>query len=80
MGRTGSCLDNAVAESWFASLKVELCDRKHYATRAEARADIFAWISYYNNRRLHSSRGYMAPVEWEQHHRLTDPLASTLAA
>ena len=37
MGRTGSCLDNAVAEAWFASLKVELVDRAHYRTRAEAR-------------------------------------------
>ena len=43
MGRTGSCLDNAVAESWFATLKVELVDRCHYRTRAEARASIFRW-------------------------------------
>jgi putative transposase len=42
MSRTGSCLDNAVAESWFASLKVELVDRHHWRTRAEARAAIFA--------------------------------------
>src|SRR5512132_2502792 len=42
MGRTGSCLDNAVAESWFASLKVELVGRAHYRTRDEARAAIFA--------------------------------------
>jgi putative transposase len=41
MGRTGSCLDNAVAESFFATLKVELVDRHHYRTRAEARASIF---------------------------------------
>jgi putative transposase len=51
MGRTGSCLDNAVAESFFATLKVELCDRAHYATRAEARQAIFRWISWYNHRR-----------------------------
>ena len=54
MGRTGSCLDNAVAESWFASLKVELVHRAHYRTRAEARAAIFAWIAWYNRCRLHS--------------------------
>jgi putative transposase len=42
MGRSGSCLDNAVAQSWFASLKVELVDRQHDRTRAEARASIFA--------------------------------------
>jgi putative transposase len=45
MSRTGSCLDNAVAESWFASLKVELVDRAHRPTRADARAAIFAWIA-----------------------------------
>jgi transposase InsO family protein len=43
MSRTGSCLDNAVAESWFASLKVELVHRAHYRTRAEARTAIFGW-------------------------------------
>jgi putative transposase len=57
MSRTGSCLDNAVAESWFASLKVELVDRRHWRTRAEARASIFAWIHYYNRQRLHSTNG-----------------------
>jgi transposase InsO family protein len=51
MSRTGSCLDNAVAESWFATLKVELVDRAHYRTRAEACAAIFTWIAWYNRRR-----------------------------
>ena len=46
MGRTGSCLDNAVAEAWFASLKVELVDRCHYRTRAEARTAIFRWVAW----------------------------------
>jgi putative transposase len=46
MGRTGSCLDNAVAESWFTTLKVELVDRCHYRTRAEARASTFRWIAW----------------------------------
>ena len=54
MGRTGSCLDCAVAESFFATLKVELVDRCHYRTRAQARASIFRWIAWYNVRRLHS--------------------------
>lgn len=83
MGRTGSCLDNAVAESFFASLKVELCDRTRYATRAQARADVFGWLAYYNHRRLHSSRGFMPPVEWEHRHRIEhqyDPIESTQAA
>jgi transposase InsO family protein len=45
MGRTGSCLDNAAAESFFATLKVELVSRRRYRTRAEARASIFGWIA-----------------------------------
>jgi len=65
-GRTGSCLDNAVAESFFASLKVELVDRTDYATKAEARRAIFAWIARYNNRRLHSTCGMLPPVVYEQ--------------
>ena len=80
MGRAGSCLDNAVAESWFASLKVELIDRFRYRTRAEARAAIFAWIHHYNRRRLHSTIGYLPPVEWERRYALAHPLPSTAAA
>jgi transposase InsO family protein len=80
MSRTGSCLDNAVAESWFASLKVELVHRAHYRTRAEARTAIFAWIAWYNRFRLHSTRGYLPPIEWEQHHATISPLPSTVAA
>jgi transposase InsO family protein len=80
MGRTGSCLDNAVAESLFATLKVELVSRRRYRTRAEARASIFAWIAWYNRRRLHSTTGYLPPVEWEQHHATFNPRPSTMAA
>ena len=79
MGRTGSCLDNAVAESFFATLKVELVDRCHYRTRAQARASIFRWIAWYNLRRLHSTNDYLPPLEWEQH-RHRHPLPSPLAA
>jgi putative transposase len=80
MSRTGSCLDNAVAESFFASLKVELVDRAHYRTRAEARAAIFRWIAWYNQCRLHSTNDYLAPIEWEQQHATINPLPSTTAA
>jgi putative transposase len=80
MGRTGSCLDNAVAESFFATLKVELVDRCHYRTRAQARASIFRWIAWYNVRRLHSTNNYLPPLEWERRHRHDHPLAPTLAA
>jgi putative transposase len=79
MSRTGSCLDNAAAESWFASLKVELVDRAHYRTRAEAHAAIFAWIAWYNRFRLHSARGYLPPIGWEHQHAIS-PLPSTMAA
>jgi putative transposase len=75
-----TCLDNAVAESFFASLKVELVDRAHYRTRAEARAAVFAWVNWYNRFRLHSTNGYLSPIEWEQQHPTTSPLPSTMAA
>ena len=80
-GRTGSCLDNAVAEAFFASLKAEL-GRRHFATRAEARRAIFAWINYYNYSRLHSACGYRPPVEYELTlpHPPGETLGSPLAA
>jgi putative transposase len=80
MGRTGSCLDNAVAEAWFASLKVELVDRAHYRTCAEARAAIFRWIAWYNRFRLHSTNDYLPPIEWEYQHAIMSPLLSITAA
>jgi putative transposase len=80
MSRTGSCLDNAVAESWFASLKVELVGRARYRTRAEARAAVFSWIAWYNRFRLHSTRDYLPPIEWEQQHAMISPPPSTTAA
>ena len=80
MSRTGAWLDNAVAESWFASLKVELVDRAHYRTRTQARTAIFAWIAWYNQRRLHSANDYLPPLAWEQRHRHDHSLPSTLAA
>ena len=76
MSRTGSWLDNAVAESFFATLKVELVDRRRFRTRAEARTAIFAWIAWHNQHRLHSHNDYLAPLEWEQRH----PITSTMAA
>jgi putative transposase len=79
-GRTGSCLDNAVAESFFASLKVELVNRYRFATRAQARQAIFAWIVRYNRQRLHSTLGFVPPIEWEEQLGHTRPLPSTMAA
>jgi putative transposase len=79
ISRTGSCLDNAVAESWFASLEVELVHRAHYRTPAEARAAIFAWIAWCNRFRLHSANDYLPPIVWEYQHAIIPP-SSTMAA
>lgn len=67
MSRKGNCYDNAVSESFFATLKGELVDHECYATRQEARTSIFEYIeSFYNRERLHSTLDYMTPVEFEQ--------------
>lgn len=71
VGRTGVCWDNAVAESFWSSLKREVVHRYRFATRADARRAIFAWINRYNHHRLHSSLGYLPPIEWEQLYRHT---------
>jgi len=64
MGRTGICYDNAMAESFFAALKNELCNRTAYPTRAAAMRDIARFIeTRYNPRRLHSALGYRPPNE-----------------
>jgi putative transposase len=69
VGRTGVCWDNAVAESFWSSLKREVVHRYRFATRADARRAIFVWINRYNHHRLHSSLGYLPPIEWEQLYR-----------
>ena len=67
MSRKGDCWDNAVAESFFHTLKVELVHRKRYKTREEAMRDIFEYIeSYYNRKRKHSTLGYLSPAEYEK--------------
>lgn len=68
MGTVGDSYDNAMAESFFASLKRELVDDEHFATRAEARAAVFEWLIWYNTDRLHSALEYRPPLEYEQHH------------
>ena len=63
VGRTGSCHDNAVAESWFSMLKNEMYHRTKFATRARARFAVMQYIEvFYNRRRLHSSLGYQTPA------------------
>ena len=67
MSRRGNPYDNAVAESFFRTLKVELIYRRRFRTRAEAKAAIVEYIElFYNRRRLHSSLGYLSPVEYEE--------------
>lgn len=64
VGRTGICFDNAMAESFNATLKKELIHRTTYTTREEAIKDITHWIEIrYNTRRLHSALGYRTPRE-----------------
>jgi putative transposase len=66
MSRKGECLDNAVAESFFGSLKNELVHHEDYRTRAEARQSIFEYIEmFYNRYRRHATLNYMTPVEFE---------------
>jgi transposase InsO family protein len=66
MSRKGDCWDNAVAESFFATLKTELVHDARWKTRDEARAAVFHYIEvFYNRRRLHSTIGYVSPVDFE---------------
>ncbi|MGH7146449.1 MAG: IS3 family transposase [Nitrospiraceae bacterium] len=72
MSRKGNCYDNAVAESFFSTLKNELIHERTYQTRDEASQDIFAFIEgFYNRQRLHQSLGYLSPLDFER--RLSDP-------
>jgi putative transposase len=66
MSRAGNVWDNAVMESFFSSLKTERTVAKMYRTRAQAKANVFAYIAcFYNPRRRHSTLGYLSPMEFE---------------
>jgi putative transposase len=66
MGAKGCALDNAVCESFFATLKKELTRRRSWPTRRELESAVFAWIEgWYNRRRLHSTLGYLSPADYE---------------
>jgi putative transposase len=76
MGRPANCWDNAVAESFFATLKGELADRQAWPTRAAARLAIFEYIEgWYNRRRRHSTLGYLSPAAYEAAHQASPAAA-----
>jgi transposase InsO family protein len=71
-GRTGQCWDNALAESFFASIKGELLDLRAWPTRAAAKRAIVEYIAWYNGTRLHSTLGYRSPAEFEEHNKIKE--------
>lgn len=72
MSRRGNCWDNAVAESFFATIKTELVNRRRWSSRLELRSAVFEYVEvFYNRRRLHSSIGYKTPAEAEKIYHLS---------
>jgi putative transposase len=69
-GRTGQCWDNALSESFFASLKGELIETRPWATKAAASRAIVEYIGWYNGTRLHSTLGYRSPAEFEEDNKI----------
>ena len=72
MGRPGSALDNAVIESWHSTLEFELRRLERFATKAQARARVAAWIEEYNHDRRHSALGMLSPIAYERRHTTLD--------
>jgi putative transposase len=70
MSSTGVALDNAMAESFFATLECELLDRERFRSRTQARMAVFDYLEgFYNPRRRHSALGYLSPVQYERSHQ-----------
>ena len=71
MGSVGDCYDNAMCESFFATLECELLDKRRFRNQAEARMGVFDFIEgWYNSRRRHSALDYMSPAQYERRYRL----------
>jgi putative transposase len=71
MGSVGDACDNAVAESFLASLECELIDRRRFETKAAAQVALFTWIEgWYNPRRSHSGLGRVSPINFERRHAI----------
>jgi putative transposase len=76
MGSVGDCYDNAVTESFFATLECELLDQSRFATRSQARTAVFEYLEgFYNRRRRHSTLGYLSPADFERRHTTGYPAA-----
>lgn len=72
MGSTGDCFDNALCESFFATLECELLDRRSFSTRGEAKMAVFEYIEgWYNPHRRHSALDYQSPINYERRHKAT---------
>jgi transposase InsO family protein len=84
MGSKGDCFDNAVAESFFATLKKELIHGRAWPDKAELRTEVFEYIElFFNRRRRHSTLGMLSPTQFERnHHQQTEKIdsAATVAA
>ena len=81
MGSAGDCFDNAMCESFFATLECELLNRRHFKSQIEARMAIFEFIEgWYNPHRRHSALGYRSPIDYEDtssEHDYRSPSPST---
>ncbi len=66
MSRKGNCWDNSPIESFWGRLKTACVHGQRFATREQARQVIMNWMAFYNYRRLHSSLGYLSPMQYEQ--------------
>ena len=82
MGTVGDAYDNAMAESFFATLERELLDRRRFRSQAEAKMAVFEWIEgWYNPHRRHSALGYRSPMNYERaHKRSSGPIPQAPAA
>ena len=69
MSRKDNCWDNAVTETLFGSLKVERLHDIRFETRRQAKDEVIDWMTFYNRKRMHSTLGYVSPMDFEQNWR-----------